>query len=153
MTDTTLTYTTVTIEPLGSLESLKQVVRSCGLPVDDIGDFSGAQFFGISEGDALIAVVGLELHGNCGLLRSLAVLPNYRNAGLGDTLVNHIESVAKQCGVEQLYLLTTSAEDYFLRLGYVRLNREGAPQAIQATSQFAGLCPASSALLMKQLIT
>lgn len=141
------------IEPIASIESLKQVVRSCGLSVDDINDLSAAQFFGIADGGSLIAVVGLEQHGIYGLLRSLAVLPNYRNAGLGDKLVLHVESVAKQRGIAQLYLLTTTAEAYFLRLGYVRATRESAPEAIKSTTQFAGLCPASSALLMKQLKT
>lgn len=143
----------MTIEPIGSITPLKQVVRSCGLAVDDISNLSEAQFFGISEGGSLIAVVGLERHGVYGLLRSLAVLPDYRNTGLGDKLVFHVESVANQFGIEKLFLLTTTAEGYFLRLGYERAARETAPEAIKSTTQFAGLCPASSALPMKQLIT
>jgi amino-acid N-acetyltransferase len=139
------------IEPLASIELLKEVVSLCGLPIDDLSTLSNAKFFGISEGGTLVAVVGLELYGEVGLLRSLAVLPSYRNTGLGNKLVRHVESFAKQYGIEQLYLLTTTAEDYFLRFGYVPAIRDSAPMAIKATSQFSGLCPASSAFLIKQL--
>lgn len=139
------------IEPLASIEPLKEVLSSCGLPTDDLYNLPNATFFGISDGGSLVAVVGLEHYGVVGLLRSLAVLPGYRNAGLGDKLVFHVESVAKQQGIEQLFLLTTTAEAYFLRLGYVRATRDSAPEAIKATSQFSGLCPASSAFLIKVL--
>jgi len=141
----------MTIEPLASIEPIKEVLRLCSLPTDDLNKLSTATFFGISEVGTLVAVVGLEHYGVVGLLRSLAVLPNYRKTGLGDKLVHHVESFAKQQGIEQLFLLTTTAEAYFQRLGYVTASRESAPETIKATSQFSGLCPASSAFLIKLL--
>jgi len=139
------------IEPIETIGSLKNVLQLCGLPIDDLNDLFHAKFFGISVDGSLVAVVGLELYGGVGLLRSLAVLPEFRNAHLGNDLVYHVESFAKQHRMERLYLLTTTAETYFHRLGYAPAAREGAPLAIRATSQFSGLCPASASFLMKQL--
>ena len=139
------------IEPIESLEQVKIILMSSDLPTEDIVSPSCVQFFGIFEDTNLLAIIGLELYGNVGLLRSLAVLPTSQHSGLGNRLVKHAESVAMQNGVEQLYLLTTTAEAYFLQQGYNSASRDEAPEAIKATSQFAGLCPDSAAFLSKTL--
>ena len=54
-------------------------------------------------------------------------------------------------GVTTLYLLTNTADGLFRQLGYVDTTRTMAPDAIRATSQFSGLCPASSLLMSKPL--
>lgn len=141
------------IEPTSSIDQIKNILASCSLPTEDIDASTAVKFFGIYHGEVLAAIVGLELYAGVGLLRSLAVLPEQRGTGAGKALVQHAEAVALQHGVEQLYLLTTTAEPYFLRLGYNLTPREKAPEPIQATSQFSGLCPASSAFLVKQLNT
>jgi len=61
------------------------------------------------------------------------------------------ESFAAAQGVENLFPLTASAADYFLKLGYAHAARDAAPPAIQMTAQFSGLCPASSAFLSKHI--
>jgi amino-acid N-acetyltransferase len=53
--------------------------------------------------------------------------------------------------VRNLYLLTTTAERYFKEHGYEAVDRASAPPDIQGTRQFAGLCPASSAFMVKAL--
>jgi amino-acid N-acetyltransferase len=50
-----------------------------------------------------------------------------------------------------VYLLTTTAAPLFLRLGYSNLPRDAAPPAIKTSAEFAGICPASSAFMSKQL--
>jgi amino-acid N-acetyltransferase len=123
----------------------------CGLPVTDISPAAPPLFFGIREAGVLAAVVGLEVYAPVGLLRSLAVRPAFRDCGFGRALVARVESFAAARGVESLYLLTTTAERFFAALGYAVAARDAAPAAIRATSQFAGLCPASSAFLSKRL--
>ena len=61
------------------------------------------------------------------------------------------ERHARSRGVRELYLLTTTAERFFERLGYRRTGRENAPEAIRGTQEFSGLCPSSSAFLVKEL--
>lgn len=61
------------------------------------------------------------------------------------------EARARSHGVQQLCLLTTTAERFFERLGYERADREAAPTAIRGTSEFTSLCPASAAFMRKRL--
>ena len=95
--------------------------------------------------------MGVELFGDVALLRSLAVSADARSSGMGTALVRHVESYAVSQGVRTLYLLTTTAEGFFARLGYASVAREAAPPAIRSTPEFAGICPASSAFMSKQL--
>jgi amino-acid N-acetyltransferase len=97
------------------------------------------------------AIVGIELCGPDALLRSLAVEPALRAHGVGSDLVMHAEEYARARGARTIYLLTTTAEAFFRSRGYSLTPRESAPPAIRATSEFSGLCPATSAFLSKRL--
>ena len=109
------------------------------------------KLLGIRDGGRLVGVVGVELYGSDGLLRSLAVAPAHRNSGLGATLVSNAETWAAEQGVEILYLLTTTAAQFFARRGYEAVPRSEAPDAIAATAQFSDICPASSTFMRKVL--
>ncbi len=139
------------IEPLSSLDEILPVLTGCNLPVADISVSSPPQFFGFRVAGSMVAVVGLEQFESVGLLRSLAVSPGHRGRGLARELVRFVESFALSRGVESLFLLTTTAEAFFVALGYGPASRQAAPQVIQATPQFSGLCPSSSAFLSKRL--
>jgi amino-acid N-acetyltransferase len=137
------------IEPIASLDEIFSVLTGCNLPVADIAAASPPQFFGCRVAGAVVAVIGLEQFQSVGLLRSLAVTSSYRGRGLARRLVRYVESFAVSRGVESLFLLTTTAEPTFIKLGYRLTSRQEAPQAIQLTPQFSGLCPSSSAFLSK----
>ncbi len=139
------------IEPLSLLEEIFPVLIACDLPISDICAASPPQFFGCRVARDLVAVIGLEQFQSAGLLRSLAVLPRYRGRGFAPALVSHLEAFAASHGVESLFLLTTTAEAFFMKLGYRPASRQEAPRSIQATSQFSGLCPSSSAFLSKSV--
>lgn len=139
------------IEPITQITEIKQLLSTCGLPVSDIVSSESLLFFGCRTDSELVGAVGLELYGPVALLRSLAVLSQYRNYCLGKALVAHAESHAASLGVQQLFLLTTTAEAYFSKLGYSAASREDAPVPIKATAQFSGLCPASSSFMSKHL--
>ena len=59
--------------------------------------------------------------------------------------------IAGNDSLGNFYLLTNTAERFFERLGYRRTDRENAPEAIRRTQEFSGLCPSSSALMVKAL--
>lgn len=139
------------IELLSSIKEVSTLLAECSLPVSDISATDPLQFFGIREGGALAAAVGLELYPPVGLLRSLAVHSGCRNRGFARELVSFAESFSAARGVTTLYLLTTTADQFFISLGYSAATRGSAPPAIQATTQFSGICPASSAFLSKYL--
>jgi amino-acid N-acetyltransferase len=129
----------------------KQLLSAADLPVADIRAQHMRHFFGCGSDSNLEGLVGLELYGEAALLRSLAVAAERRGTGLGTQLVEHAEGYARKKGVSSLYLLTTTAEAFFLRRGYARIPREDAPAAIKSTSEFSGICPASSAFMVKHL--
>lgn len=137
--------------PVTDLPDVLALLADCDLPVADIGPQASPIFCAIREDSRLVAVVGFEVHGRAGLLRSLAVVPERRGAGLGRALVADAESRASASGVRALYLLTTTAAEFFRRLGYRAEDRASAPAAIRATAQFTGLCPASSTCMAKRL--
>lgn len=139
------------MEPIlldGEVESL---LASAGLPVSDLAGRPQLRLFGARADGRLIGVVGIELYAPVGLLRSLAVDAGFRQAGQGRALAAHAENQAAGEGVTDLYLLTTTAADFFARMGYATVPRDAAPEAIARTTQFAGLCPASSAIMAKRL--
>ena len=96
-------------------------------------------------------IVGIELLGEVGLLRSLVVRDGSRGSGMGSELVRRIEAYAQSRGVRDVYLLTTTAQNFFEPLGYRLAVREQAPAAIRSTREFSGICPASSAFMIKRL--
>jgi amino-acid N-acetyltransferase len=65
--------------------------------------------------------------------------------------VQHAEEYAASRRVNAIHLLTMTAEGFFQRRGYRRIDRRDAPRAIQSTTEFAGLCPRSSAFMIKRL--
>ncbi len=85
------------------------------------------------------------------LLRSLAVAAHVRGRGVGRALLADAERYARSHEVKDIYLLTTTAERFFARAGYERVERDSAPREIQQTEEFSTLCPATSALMRKRL--
>ena len=139
------------IQPLAFDPRIDALLSAHHLPTADLGDGSRARLFGCIDDGRLLGVVGLEFFDGSALLRSLAVPEDGRGSGLGGALVAHAERTAAGQGVEAVYLLTETAEGFFERLGYRRVDRTDAPPAIATTTQFSSLCPASSAFMAKSL--
>jgi GNAT superfamily N-acetyltransferase len=90
-----------------------------------------------SNGVALVAKVDGEPCGTCLLVESeiepnhdvspwlagLFVVPEHRRKGAGSALVRAIEAQARQRGVSRLYLYTTEAVEFYVRLGWTVLDR------------------------------
>jgi amino-acid N-acetyltransferase len=127
------------------------LLQAQGLPVSDITDEHLEHFFFMGSDGSPTGLVGIEVYGTDALLRSLVVAENARTQGIGSALVQHAEEYATSRRVSAMYLLTTTAESFFERRNYRRVDRTQAPPAIQSTPEFAGLCPASSAFMMKRL--
>lgn len=130
---------------------VKSLLESAQLPASDITREHMEHFFGAWAGSSLEGVVGVELMGTSGLLRSLAVVAARRGSGLGSELLARAEHYALANEVSAMFLLTTTAESYFQKRGYTRLLRDAAPEAIQSTTEFASLCPADSVLMVKYM--
>jgi amino-acid N-acetyltransferase len=127
------------------------LLHSEGLPVSDITDEHLEHFFFSATDGSPTGLVGLEIYDSVALLRSLVVGENARGKGLGSALTQHAEQYAASKNVGSMYLLTTTAELFFNRLGYQRIDRTQAPPFIERTREFADLCPANSAFMVKSL--
>ena len=128
-----------------SLGAVVQLLAAAQLPTEDLTAAHCEHFFFTGSPTEPTGLVGLELLGDVALLRSLVVAADRRGTGEGAALLKHAE------GVRTLYLLTTTAESFFAKHGYQRAARESAPAAIRGTREFAGICPASSAFMMRRL--
>lgn len=128
---------------------LLELLASCGLPTGDLHDGRALHLYGAWHHKDLIGSVGIEVCGEAGLLRSLAVAPTWRGRRLGDALLQHAQCEAIRLALRELWLLTRDAEQYFRRHGFAPADRTMAPAAIRATPQFSGLCPASAHLMFK----
>jgi amino-acid N-acetyltransferase len=130
---------------------VRNLLTSAALPASDVTPEHLEDFFGCGPETAPEGVVGIEVYDSVALLRSLAVTDKCRGSGFGTALVAAAERHARARGVKELYLLTTTAERFFQRLGYAPASREAAPEAIRRTQEFSALCPSSSAFMVKVL--
>ena len=136
--------------PPEELADLAEVLKSADLPHDDVAA-PGRHFYRLGDSDGLLGFGGLELYGREALLRSVVMLDHRRGKGAGGMLVAGLTAEAMRFGVDRLWLLTTTAEAFFARLGFEAAARDAAPAPIRATREFRDICPASAACMMRRL--
>ncbi len=133
----------------------KEVLRllsEARLPIEDLTAEKLKNFIVARRKDgSVVGTIGLELHGDAGLLRSLAVCPAHRGKGLGKQLTHELESSARRRGLKALFLLTTTAAEFFPKLGYRSFQRDQVPAPISDTAEFKNICPALAVCLFKNL--
>jgi amino-acid N-acetyltransferase len=133
-----------------SAEAARALLRAAGLPAADLPD-DLPHFLGCGERASPLGIVGLEDHDGDALLRSLVVASAARGRGYGRALVSAAENQAADLHLRRIYLLTETARDFFASLGYSEVDRSSAPESIQATREFAELCPASATFMAKAI--
>lgn len=121
-----------------------------GLPTSDL-EVSQPQFVVLCEGAQIIGTGALQRFGSIALLRSVAVEPQRRDAGLGRVIVQELERRAYASDVAQLFLLTQTAKRFFEQQDYRVIDRQQVPQAVQGSEEFRSLCPTSATCMVKML--
>lgn len=109
-------------------------------------------FIVAKEGMKVVGCAGSETHPHVALLRSLAVLAGYRNAGLGRRLVRELLDRLAAHGVREFYLLTLSAERFFKKRGFKTIDRDEVHPQVLGSPEFQGACP-STAVCMKLVMS
>jgi amino-acid N-acetyltransferase len=132
----------ITIKPAAAadLEPIKEVLRLCELPTAGVDDH-WKTFLVARDGDRVIACGGSEAYQFAALIRSIAVLPEYRGGGTGRRLVRQLIDRLASRGLREFYLLTTSAEEYFKRRGFQTIDRDEVHPQLLASREFQGSCP------------
>jgi amino-acid N-acetyltransferase len=129
---------------------LLALMERAHLPTDGLSSHLDAAFVA-REGDRVVGSAAIELYPDGGLLRSVAVDAECRGTGLGARLTSAAIDDARQRQVPALYLLTTTAENFFPRFGFERITREEVPASVQESVEFRGACPASAIVMRKRL--
>ena len=120
------------------------------LPTKDLT--AATELYALYTDNHLVGIAGLETFDQEGLLRSLCVDNHVRKTGAGQLLVSYVEGRAKEKGLKQLYLLTTTASNFFANRGYQTIDRNTVPASIQQTQQFSTICSKTATLMKKELV-
>jgi len=126
------------------------LLRETGLPYTDL-DESPVDLYVAVEDGLFVGAGGLERYGPGALLRSLVVPETRRGGGVGTAIYREIETVARDAGVERLYLLTDDAAGFFESLGFVAIDRATAPDRIRSTAEFETLCDDDATCMRRYL--
>lgn len=148
-----LTFRSATTDDLHAVVTL---LRARSLPTDGVGDLMRAHPEHVVLAELNGAVVGtaaLDVHAPHALLRSVAVATDLATLGVGTRLVNDTIARAKAMHLESLYLLTTTAAEWFPRFGFAVTDRTTVPAALAATVEFTSACPASATVMSCPLAT
>jgi len=133
------------------LEKVTDLIRTCGLPTGGVEEHLGHGYVVAEGAGEIIGTCGVEVYGQDGLLRSVAVCPSSRGRSVGRAMVSDRIAWARAQGVRALYLLTTDAGDYFERFGFSRIERDGVPAGVKTSLEFTSLCPETAVALVKPL--
>jgi len=126
--------------------AIAHLLASNHLPTADIHEKNITLFVGLID-EKVVATIGVETYGNEALLRSLCVKDGFKNQKLGEKMLAYLLSFCTHENIQTVYLLTTTAEHYFVRHGFETITRDETPQSIQHTREFQSICP-SSAIIM-----
>ncbi|MCL6449982.1 MAG: arsenic resistance N-acetyltransferase ArsN2 [Acetobacteraceae bacterium] len=137
------------------LEPILNLLRRASLPTagvaDHIATFWVAEFPFAPGAPQVVATGGLEVYPPYCLLRSVAVEPEFQGRGIARLLVQQALEEAARRGCRQAFLLTTTAEAYFARLGWERRPRQSLPRDLEASAELRGACPATAAAMGLEL--
>jgi amino-acid N-acetyltransferase len=132
------------------LPAVLALLGRADLPTAGVAD-ALPQFVIAEDGGRIVGAVGLELYGASALLRSAAVEESWQGCGVGRTLIERALDLARERQIEDVFLLTTTAEHYFPRFGFACVPRNTVNREVQDSVEFREACPASAVAMRKSL--
>lgn len=132
-------------------EYVESLLDGNGLPTADLDSAYSSLFVCESADGEAVGVGGLEIAGETGLLRSIAVEESVRGTGHGTAICERLLDRARTADLDAVYLLTTTASDFFAELGFDGVERSRVPASIRKTAEFTRLCPASATCMKRDL--
>lgn len=128
------------------LPRIEDLLRSATLPTQGVAEH--LQHFLVAEREGeVVGAIGLEAYGDTGLLRSAVVAPDLQNTGIGSLLYHHDIEQARRLGVRRLLLLTNTAEQYFAKKGFKKIDQKTVSGPVTSSVEFSGACPAHAACM------
>jgi len=135
----------IRIEPASrsDLAAILNLLTQSRLPHDGLSEHLTTAIVA-REDQEVIGSAALELYGTAALLRSVAVAPAWRGQGLGQRLTRAALELARHHGVRDVYLLTETADSFFPKFGFSRIDRSQVPAPVQTSNEFTSACPDSA---------
>ncbi len=127
-----------------------RILKSNDLPLDGLADHLGTTLV-LREREDVWGSAALEIYGTTALLRSVAVERKHQHQGYGRRLTNAALTLARQKKITDIYLLTTTARDFFARLGFRTVERSQVPALVRDSAEFRSACPATATAMMLEL--
>lgn len=132
------------------LPEILALLEASKLPTDGLTDHIGTTIVARAEGK-IVGCAAVEVYGPAGLLRSVAVDTRRRGEGLGHQLTEAALDLARARGVQRVYLLTTTAGDFFPRFRFRKIDRKEMDPALERSAELRGACPASAVAMRADL--
>jgi amino-acid N-acetyltransferase len=126
------------------LPAIEALIRASELPLAVVHDRFPDAYAVARRDREVVGVAAIEPYGRTALLRSVAIAQSERGRGTGIALVAERLVAAMAQGIEDVWLLTTTAAPYFHRFGFADVARGDAPPELRASPEFAAICPASA---------
>jgi amino-acid N-acetyltransferase len=128
------------------LAGILDLLRQNRLPVDGLADHLTTTVVA-RENRRIVGSAALEMYGEQALLRSVAVSPAFQSRGLGRALTEAALTMARGRQVRAVYLLTTTAEQFFPKFGFTIIPRDVVPDTIHTSVEFASACPSTATVM------
>lgn len=117
---------------------IAELLQRSKLVREEISDKSCSSFFTLRNERGLAGCVALEVLGDDGILRALAIDTESRGVGYGWMLADMAVSHARYRGVKRIYLLTATASDFFAtKLGFRIIDPSTVSSQVSASAAFA----------------
>jgi amino-acid N-acetyltransferase len=135
---------------LSDLPAVLTLLEEARLPTEGVAQHF-ADFLIVQANERVVGCIGLERYGSYGLLRSLAVAPEFHGQKLSIQLVTHLLAYAQANLIDQVVLLTTTAAELFTRhFGFERIDRQQLALTFAASPEWnLSRCAQAVCLILK----
>jgi amino-acid N-acetyltransferase len=130
------------------MDELRHFLKLNHLPHSDVKLQDSLYFTYRNHDGKLIGSGGLEFYDASALLRSLAIDESCRGLSLGKQMLHDLLAEAIKAEIKEVYLLTETAQGFFIKNGFQDVPRNEAPALLQASTEFAHVCPSTAKCLV-----
>ena len=143
----------VSIEPARDADgpAILRLLSVAGLPIDGLLDHLDTAVVA-RAGGRVVGCAALEVYADGALLRSVVVDSDAKGHGIGTQVTTAALNLANVLAAPAVYLLTTTAEEFFPRFAFERVGRDQVPAGVQMSVEFQAACP-STAIVMRRAMS
>ncbi len=127
-------------------EAVAELLRDASLPTAGVAEHF-KHFLVAENAEGIVGAIGLEVYGDVALLRSAVVKFSEQNKGIGSMLYDAVIENSRALGVQRLILLTNTAEQYFARRGFRKIDEKSVTGPVRTSVEFTGACPSHAACM------